>query len=250
MLGRELRPTEIADGVVRLGTDLVHWFLVEDGGRVTVVDCGLPAYRPQLEPGLRALGRTAKDVAAVVLTHPHPDHAGFAERLRVELGVPVHVHHADEALAASGKRLGKREAPTARYLGHPHAWKFLTHFNTSGAPEKIGAVRTFTDGETLDVPGALRVVHTGGHTAGHVVLHLGDRGVLFLGDLLCSLNPLTGARGPQLLPRALNVSSVTMLDSLAKIEAIDAPVLAFGHGDPWTGGTAEAVRLARAAGLT
>ena len=250
MLGRKLTPAEIADGVVRLGTDLVHWFLVEDGGRVTVVDCGLPGYRPQLEPGLRALGRSPGDVAAVVLTHPHPDHAGFAERLRVELDVPVYVHRDDEQLAASGKRLGKREASTARYLGHPHAWKFLTHFNTSGTPEKIGAVRTFADGETLDVPGSPRVVHTGGHTAGHVVFHLADRGVLFLGDLLCSHNPLTGGLGPQLLPRALNLSSATMLDSLSKIEAIDAPVLAFGHGDPWTGGTAEAVRLARSRGLT
>jgi hypothetical protein len=71
-----------------------------------------------------------------------------------------------------------------------------------------------------------------------------------MGDLLCTLNPLTGARGPQLLPQAFNLSSATMLDSLSTIEGLDAPVLGFGHGEPWTDGVAEAVRRARATGPT
>jgi hypothetical protein len=34
--------------------------------------------------------------------------------------------------------------------------------------------------------------------------------------------------------------------SLARIEAIDADTLHFGHGEPWTGGAATAVAEARA----
>ena len=38
-----------------------------------------------------------------MLTHAHFDHVGFAERVRREHGVPVHVHAADEKLAHTQK---------------------------------------------------------------------------------------------------------------------------------------------------
>lgn len=236
----------VGDGVVRAGTDLVNFFLVEDGGRVTVVDAGLPAYGAFLEGGLRLLGRTTRDVAAVVLTHPHIDHVGFAG----DLGVPVHVHADDEQMARNGGGFGKRERRTLPYLRYPHAWKLLAHMKTSGKPAKIGDMRTFRDGETLDVPGRPHAIHTGGHTTGHTVLWFEDRGALAVGDLICTLNPLTGRGGPQLLPRALNLSSAHMLDSLSKIEQLDAKTILFGHGDEWTRGTAEAVRRTRQTGPT
>ena len=47
-------PEVLADGVVRLGTRFVNWYLVADDDGVTIVDAGVPGYRPQLEPGLRA----------------------------------------------------------------------------------------------------------------------------------------------------------------------------------------------------
>jgi glyoxylase-like metal-dependent hydrolase (beta-lactamase superfamily II) len=240
----------VDEGVVRLGTDFVNFFLVEDGGRVTVVDTGVPAYRHQLEPGLAALGRTTADVAAVVLTHSHGDHKGFAEHLRTELGVPVYVHVDDAGLATTGKAFGKSESTMLPYLRFPQAWRLVLHFATSGKPPAIEEVRTFEDGEILDVPGRPRAIHTGGHTSGHTCLWFEDRRALAVGDLVCTVNPLTGARGPQLLPRALNLSSGTMLDALSKIEGLDAETILVGHGDPWTGGTAEAVRLVRRTGPT
>lgn len=99
------------------------------------------------------------------------------------------------------------------------------------------------------MPGRPRAIHTPGHTRGHVVFHFPDRGVLFLGDLLCTLNPLTGRRGPQLMPRPFNLSSAQMLDSLGRVESVDA-VLHFGHGEPWREGAATAVERARATGFT
>lgn len=88
MFAQETEPTLVADGVVRLGTELVNWYLVEDGGRVTIVDAGAPKYRPQLDRGLALLGRRPADVAAVLLTSGHADRIGFAEPVRRELGVP------------------------------------------------------------------------------------------------------------------------------------------------------------------
>jgi glyoxylase-like metal-dependent hydrolase (beta-lactamase superfamily II) len=250
VFARETEPTLVADGVVRLGTELVNWYVLEDGGKVTVVDAGMPKFRPQLERGLAELGRKPDDVEAVILTHAHSDHVGVAEPLRTELRVPVYVHEDDESLATTRKAFGKSEASLVPYLRRGSAWHLLAHLATSGAPKPIGAVTTFEDGETLDVPGRPRVLHTPGHTSGHVCFWFEQPRVLVAGDLLCTRNPLTGARGPQLLPRAFNLSSASMLDSLTKIEQLDAETIVFGHGDPWPHGAADAVRLARETGPT
>jgi glyoxylase-like metal-dependent hydrolase (beta-lactamase superfamily II) len=241
---------QLAEGVVRLGSDIVNWFLVADGEGVTVVDTALPRYRPQLDEGLRLLGRGPEDVRAVVLTHAHSDHVGCAETLRSELGVPVYVHRADEELARTAKASGKNEAPLWPYLRHAAAWKLMIGFMRGGAnsPRPIGEVTLFEDGETLDVPGRPRVVRTGGHTAGHVVLHFERHDALVLGDLLMEWNALTGRRGPQLAPRALNRSTDEMIASLDKVEQHEAGLLLFGHGETWTQGTRAAVESARRLG--
>src|SRR5947208_3259410 len=96
---RVTEPVELAPGVWRAGTELVNWYLVEDDGRVAIVDAGVPKYRPQLDAALAKMGRSLGDVAAIVLTHAHVDHVGFAEPLRGETGVAVHVHADDEHLA-------------------------------------------------------------------------------------------------------------------------------------------------------
>ncbi|HZC30531.1 MAG TPA: MBL fold metallo-hydrolase, partial [Gaiellaceae bacterium] len=230
MFARETEPTFVADGVVRLGSELVNFHLVEEDGAVTVVDAGSPAYRTQLEDGLKLLGRTKEDVAAVILTHAHEDHLGFAAELRV----PVYVHTDDESLALTGKSAKKNEASPFPYLRHAHAWKLIAHLMSGGRPKRPATVTTFGGDETLDVPGHPRVVHTPGHTTGHVCFWVESRGLLVAGDLLCTRNPLTGGRGPQMMPRAFNVSTGTILDSLSKIEQLPAQTIVFGHGEPWS----------------
>ena len=75
---------EIGPGIRRLGKGLVNSYLVETGGEVTIVDAGAPSYLGDLPRELAAMGRTLDDVRAVVLTHGHSDHIGFAERIRRE----------------------------------------------------------------------------------------------------------------------------------------------------------------------
>jgi glyoxylase-like metal-dependent hydrolase (beta-lactamase superfamily II) len=248
VFARGLEPSLAADRVVRLGTDLVAWFLVEDDGRVVVVDAGLPGYRPQLERGLALLGRSTGDVAAVVLTHSHGDHIGSAAALQRELGVPVHVHEAEADAVRTAASIGKSEAPQTPYLRHLHAWRLLAHFRECGPPEPVPEVEPFADGDVL--PGGLRAIHTGGHTPGHCVFHHDPRSALFAGDLICTRNPLTGARGPELVPRPLNVSSGQMLESLERVEDLDVRHLLVAHGPPWTGRLADAVARVRTIGPT
>ena len=244
------RPQQIVPGVYRLGTRHVNFYLVEDGGRYTVVDAGLPGYFGQVVHGLEALGATLGDVEAVVLTHADADHIGIAERLRNEAQATVHVHEADARMARTGK-FKHTEGNVLKYMWRPSAWSLIAHFATNGGgrPRRIADVDTFTDGEVLDVPGRPRVIATPGHTYGHVVLVLErEGGVMFTGDALCSRNPLTGRTGPQLLPSAFNTATEQAMGSLERIEGVQAGQLLFGHGDPWTEGAAAAVERARALG--
>lgn len=237
--------SRIADGVHRCGTELVNWYAVDDGGRLTIVDCGTPGYWPQLDEALTGLGKTRDDVAAVVLTHGHSDHVGFAEQLRSESGTPVWVPEGDAEMVRSGK-LRKNERGLLPYMRHPFAWRMVTHLARNGGA-KIPPVRefsTYAGGQTLDVPGRPTAIDTPGHSDGHCVLQFGD--VVFAGDAICTLHALTGRRGAQIPPGAFNRSSEQAMASLERIP--EASVLAVGHGDPWTDGTAAAVEDARAAG--
>src|SRR5919107_5591036 len=89
---------DVVAGVHRIGEYFVNWYLIEEDGRLTVVDADLPASWRSLLDALRRVGRVPGDVEALVLTHAHFDHIGFAERARTEFGIPVYVHENDVPL--------------------------------------------------------------------------------------------------------------------------------------------------------
>ena len=239
--------TEVAPGVHRLGNEIVNFYLVDADGGLLLVDAGMPGFYAQLESLLRSRGRSVADIDALLLTHAHPDHVGIAERVRAA-GVPVRVHDADVGQARTGKS-HPREGGMLRHLRHRATWRLLATGARNGAlkPVKIAEVTPFTEGE-LDVPGRPRVVHTPGHSPGHVALHFAQQGALIAGDALCTYNPLTGRMGPQLMPGAFAWSNDRAMDSLGRLEGMDVEVLLVGHGDPWTAGAGAAVARAREAG--
>ena len=240
---------EVADRVYRLGSWVVNWYLVGDGGRFIVVDTGLPKQFDQLEGALRPLGGTLDDVEAVVLTHAHADHAGSAEEIRTEADVAVHVHE-DDADLARGEATRKNERGYARDFLHPFSWKSTWVLISGGAlsPPPVLEVSRFSHGETLDLPGNPRIIHTPGHTVGSACIELPDRSALCSGDALVMLNVVTGARGPRIKPSSFNENTSQALDSLSEIAAVSADTLLPGHGEPWTGSMASAVEAARQVG--
>jgi glyoxylase-like metal-dependent hydrolase (beta-lactamase superfamily II) len=72
--------------------------------------------------------------------------------------------------------------------------------------------------------------------------------VLLTGDALLTWNPLTGRPGPQIQPDGLNRDSELALRSLDLLARLPADRVLPGHGEPYAGGIAEAVRLAKLAG--
>jgi len=241
-------PTEIVPRVHRLGSKFVNFYVVEAEGRLTLVDAGVPGFASTLEADLRAIGHTPGNVDAVVLTHSDADHTGVVLTLR-NAGARVLIHSADEAaLAKPGPKGGDASPPhLLPVLWRPTLWKFIAAIATSGSLklQKVRDAETFSDGDVLDVPGAPRVMHTPGHTPGHCVFHFADHGVVFAGDALCMWNPVTGSRGIQLMPRQMNVSNAQALESLARVEQLEAGAVLVGHGEPCRESLRVAVARAR-----
>ncbi|PPG74627.1 hypothetical protein C5D25_17855, partial [Rathayibacter sp. AY1D7] len=72
---------DVAPGVHRLEHAWANLYLIEEAGRLTVVDAGLPRTWPHLIRALEVLGRSLGDIDALVLTHAHFDHLGVARSL-------------------------------------------------------------------------------------------------------------------------------------------------------------------------
>lgn len=237
---------EIVPGVYRCGSSRINWYLIEEDERVTVVDAGLPDHWDILLETVNSLGYDIDDIDALVLTHAHSDHIGFAERLRDEAAVPVFVHEADAAMA----RGDGGGAPMGKML--KNVWRgavvgLLIEISRGGglSTPPLTEVETFDDQEELDVPGKPRVIHTPGHSEGSCVLYLPDRNVLFSGDTLATVDIVTGrANGPQLMSLFTGdeYRAATSLDSL---DGIGEVTLLPGHGSPWHGEMTDAVESAR-----
>jgi len=99
----------VADGVHRIEDANTNWYLLEQDGRLTVVDAGVPSSWASLHEALAELGHRPSDVEAVVLTHAHFDHTVIAGDAIVTL---------DPYTARRGPRLVARAATvdTARNL--------------------------------------------------------------------------------------------------------------------------------------
>jgi glyoxylase-like metal-dependent hydrolase (beta-lactamase superfamily II) len=239
----------VADGVHRIEDSYTNWYLIEGEGRFTIVDAGVPSSWSSLLEALNDLGRSPADVEAVVLTHAHFDHVGFAERARRELGIPVYVHENDVPLTRHPWRYAM-ERPRALYFAtQVQALPIVATFlrNRAFWPPPLKEVVRYENG-TLPLPGSPHVVFAPGHTTGHCALHLPDRDVLIAGDAVVTLDPYTARRGPRLVARAATADTERNLRSLDALVQTGARTVLVGHGEPWTQGIEAAVAQARQRG--
>ncbi len=234
---------KIAPSIHRIGEkSIVNAYLIEEAGEVTIIDAGVPGYYDDFPRELAAMGRTVSDVRALVLTHGHSDHIGFASRLHADHGTPVWVHELDAALArgdAPNPSKGFGPIKLAPLLGF--LWFALRNGGLKTA--QVQEVASFGDGATLDVPGSPQVILVPGHTPGSAALHVPSLDALFVGDALATYAVTTGQKGPQVAPFTANAEEA--VESLDRIADIPAGLVLPGHGEPWTEGPFEAVRRIR-----
>ncbi len=200
----------VADGVWQLHTfpaDAVNVYLVGD----VLIDA---ATRWATGGILRALrGRTVRVVA---LTHCHPDHQGAARAVCRRFGAPLACHEADA------------DAVAGRTPMRPNNWIIrLGRLTLAGPPCSVG--RVLRDGDEV---GDLRVVHTPGHTPGHVSFFRESDRLLFTGDVLANFNVVTGKPALCEPPRAFSADPALNRRAIQTLVALRPKVVCFGHGPP------------------
>jgi hypothetical protein len=142
----------------------------------------------------------------------HSDHAGSAERARVEAAAAIRLHP-DDAELADGRTHRQNEHPVAAYLWRPAAvaamWELIAGGGL-GMPG-LGGYSQLSHGDRLEVPGCPTVVGLPGHTRGSVGFVVPDRDACFSGDALVTLERARGCSGsraprpgPRLAPSAVH----------------------------------------------
>ena len=240
----------VADGVWLVTSTDVNWVLVAGADGVTLVDAGFPRDLPRVLSSLRQIGRALEDVAAVVLTHAHPDHIGATERLRADRDIPVRLLDT-EVPHARGQIIEQISAvQILRAAWRPGVLLWALRVVGKGGlhVERLAAVQSFdARSAPLDVPGCLVPVPTPGHTSGHCAFYLPERGVLIAGDALMTAHPTGRRAGPQLLPAMFNHDDAAALASLQALAGLSADVVLPGHGPAYRGRPANAIEQAIAA---
>ena len=186
-------------------------FAVVDSGRAVLIDAGFPnddSVDSRLDY-LKTIG--GPRVEMIIVTHHHFDHAGGANRLREATGARIAMHPEEERLLRQTPARPSRDGgPQEQYMRQEVA--------------KITVDQPLADGDVIRVGRlALRILHTPGHSAGHVCVFLEEERILFSGDNVLGL-------GTTAIPPPPDGDMARYIESLERMKALDAVLICPGHG--------------------
>lgn len=219
--------TLIGPGVHQIDTLLGGWdqvtagYLVE-GPEPVLVETGSQSSVPTLLAALAALGLGPDDLAGVVVTHIHLDHAGgVGDVARAFPNATVYVHEKGARHLADPARLVDS---AARVYG-----ELLDRLYGRLDPTPPERLHVLEDGEEIRIgPGrVLTTVDSPGHAKHHLGLHDSESGILFVGDAVGVRLPDAGVLRPSTPPPDFDLDQA--LTSLQKFAARRPTGVALAH---------------------
>ncbi|HQV29452.1 MAG TPA: MBL fold metallo-hydrolase [Thermoflexales bacterium] len=229
----------ITPDIHELSLGIVNVWLIRDGDGWVLIDTGSPNSAGEILNAAGILGFPPEQLRHVVLTHHHADHAGSLAALRLRTPADATAHPLDADLI----RRGTAVRPTLKPGPSAFSRVLVRLFGASGsAPYEPGIVEgEASDGDVLPIAGGLRVIHTPGHSAGHIALFAERQGVLFAGDTCANMFGL----GPSIMYE----DAAEGMGSLARLATLDFEAVCFGHGRAITRDAAGRFRRRWAGGI-
>ncbi len=213
---------ELFPHIYALPLGYVNAYMLAEEDGLTLIDAGLRSSERRLWKAIARIDRKPSDVNHVLLTHHHADHVGSLAAVKKASGAEAYVHPLDAPIVAGEKP--RPAANRASILGRLIGRMVLRLPQNN--PEPVPADHEINDGDELPMGGGVRVIHTPGHTAGHVSFFVeGHGGVLFAGDAAANT---FGRFGKPLLMFTEDMGEVKR--SMRKLAALDFDTACFGHG--------------------
>lgn len=187
--------------------NVIHPILIRDEETAVLIDTGFPGQYDDLSRALEKLGMPISQLKAVILTHQDVDHIGCLPEILQECGsqVKIYAHELDKPYIEGQLPLLKD--------GH------LERLPKGKVDE------TVTDGQELPFFGGIRVIHTPGHTPGHISLYLKQSKTLIAGDSMYSVDGMLGGIHE---PTTLDIETARF--SLKKFTELDITSVICYHG--------------------
>jgi glyoxylase-like metal-dependent hydrolase (beta-lactamase superfamily II) len=211
----------ISNNIYQISLGWVNVFVIEDNG-LTLVGTGPKKSADKIFNAIKSAGKNPYDIKQIILTHLHPDHAGSAGEIKRILKVPVMAHFDDAQIIRYGIAFRKELCLTPGLKN----W-LIYHLAIKRSAIDIDPVeidRQLNDNDLLPLLGGLRVIHTPGHSKGHISLLAEKEEVLIAGDLL------SNSMGLDL--SVFYEDRDEGIRSIVKVTDLDFEKVVFGHGRP------------------
>lgn len=199
-----------------------------DAPRPTLVECGPALSIERVVESLRLLGMDPEDLAYLVVSHIHLDHAGGAgDILAAFPSATVVVSEVGARHLVDPERLN---ASSRRVYGD-----LMDEVYGDCTPIDADRVMGVADGDVLDLGGGrqLDLLYTPGHAKHHIAAVDSDSGALFVGDSVGVRTPGMKVIRPATPPPDFNLEdSFTTLDRYKSLDPTVVYLAHYGAVDP------------------
>jgi glyoxylase-like metal-dependent hydrolase (beta-lactamase superfamily II) len=213
---------KIVDDVYVVPGVIANSYLLADGDGLTIIDTGLPYSQKRILEYIASLGRSARDIQRILITHADLDHYGCLAALQKASGACTYASGLEAASMAKGQssRPVYRSIDTAfkRFMFALMSWMM------KATPIQVDEI--LTERQIVPVLGGLQVVETPGHSPGHLSYFLRSAGILFCGDSMRS----DGKKGFRASRSRNDWDSSLAVASVRKQAELGAQIVCPGHG--------------------